>query len=77
MITVSDRFAQIVRAVIDIRGMSMREFCSETGIDRRNLSRMLGDPAHNQPQFSWITAVCTKYGASAEYIVNGIGEAFK
>lgn len=69
------RFISAVTAIAE-RGISINEMTIRTGIDRRNLMRLINDPEHHYPRPMWMSALCEHYHISARYLLLGRGGVF-
>ena len=68
-------FIVALKAIME-RGNSITRICEETGIDRRNLSRLVRTPGEHYPRPQWLVALCTVYSVSPSFLILGEGEIF-
>lgn len=69
------RFIQALDAIKET-GVSVNEITITTGIDRRNLMRMVNDPEHHYPRPMWMSALCASYRVSPRFLLLGKGGVF-
>lgn len=74
-VNTTTQFLLALQALND-RGISNYAICLETGIDRRNLMRLVNDPEHHFPRPQWLTLICQTYGVSPDYLILARGAMF-
>ncbi len=58
----------------DIKGI--QTFCTQYGIDKRNLYRQRKEPRIQIMHYDWIVPLVTEYGISSLWILTGLGKMF-
>ena len=73
----TDTYFRAAVTTILARGVSIREFCKTTGINRASLSKFLSGPDSGVGiKASWCSALCLHYAASPAFLLMGYGPAF-
>lgn len=74
-----DTTTQFLNAIESIRanGVSYNALCAATGIDRRNLMRLVNDPVHHYPRPQWLTSLCIQYKVSPDYLILAEGNIYR
>lgn len=76
MDNITKQFTTAIRAITET-GVSLRTLCETTGIDRRNLTRVMKAPANNHPRPQWLALVCQHYRVSPDFLLLGQGNPLR
>lgn len=75
MATVTNRFFEAYDDVILSKKASVRQFCRDIGVDRRNFQRLLKE-GKLRIRAEWLTVLVEKYGVSPRWLLTGEGWIF-
>ena len=75
MAAVTDRFFEAYNDVILSKKASIRQFCRDIGVDRRNFQRLLKE-GKLRIRAEWLTVLVEKYGVSPRWLLTGDGWIF-
>lgn len=76
MPTVTDRFFEAFDAILVRDAISIREFCRELGVDRRNFLKQRDDHSRCILKPEWLTFLVERYGVDSAWLLTGRGRMF-
>lgn len=68
--TVTARFYEAYQDIIDSRKASVRQFCRDMGVDRRNFQREMKE-GKLRVRAEWLGVLATKYDVSPKWLLTG------
>lgn len=77
VLTPNDRFLLAYQELIDIgKVTSRRDFCNQTGIDRRYLEKKLSGNNPGSVKAEYLATLVLRFGVSADWLLTGRGWMF-
>lgn len=75
MAAVTDRFFEAYADLIESKRVSVRQFCRDIDVDRRNFQRLLKE-GKLRIRAEWLSVLVEKYGVSPRWLLTGDGWIF-